>query len=241
MSGDPTDNLHTLHSQEEAVRAQSLAAIGTDGALKDHWTIISEAMNAVYAFSHDHKHQSDSELTLQMLGIRLFNAAATSIKLGQAGYYQKAFDGVRDVLETYFLVDYLTTNPEKIAEWKTADKKTRIAKFGPGFVRTELDKRDRYTSGVRKKVYDLISEYASHASYPGFRLIMNDQNLGEIGPFFNQQKHDAWLRELATRLMHAAVILVSNPEGQDQMLLLTRAHYLESVNQWMSKYMPTST
>jgi hypothetical protein len=57
-----------------------------------------------------------------------------TLQAGEAralGYYQKALDQVRDVFETYFLVDYLTTPQGKIAEWKAADKKARIAHFGP--------------------------------------------------------------------------------------------------------------
>ena len=116
----PTENLHSLHEHEEKLRAQSLEAIKAEGVLTDHLNIVSEAMNVIYAFSHDYQHQSDNELTLQMLGIQLFNAAGASVKLALSGYYQKAFDQVRDVLETYFLVDYLTTYPAKIAEWKVA-------------------------------------------------------------------------------------------------------------------------
>jgi hypothetical protein len=46
------------------------------------------------------------------------------------------------VIETYFLVDYLSTYPEKIDEWKLADKKKRISHFGPGITRNALDKRE---------------------------------------------------------------------------------------------------
>jgi len=194
-------------------------------------------MNVIYTFAHDHAHQSDNELTLQLLGIRLLNAAAASVKLALSGYYQKAFHQVRDIVETYFLVDYLTTYPEKIAEWKVADKRARIVHFGPGVIRNALDKRDGYSSGARKGIYDLISEYASHASYWGFSLVMNEKNLGEVGPFFDEKKLAAWLAELATRLSHAAVILVSNHEGKDLNLLATRAHYLDVVNAWTAKYL----
>ena len=167
----------------------------------------------------------------------MFNAAAASLKLGLSGYYQKAFDQVRDILETYFLVDYLTTHPGKISEWKAADKRARVAHFGPGFVRNALDRRDGYTSGERKKVYDLISEYASHASYPGFQLITDAQNLAQVGPFFNEKNLVVWLCELATRLSHAAVILLSNSEGEDLNLLKSRAHYLDAVNAWTATYL----
>lgn len=144
------------------------------------------------------------------------------------------------MLETYFLVDYLTTNPGKIQEWKVADKKKRIAHFSPGFIRTALDKRDGYTSQQRKKIYDLISENASHASYGGFRLVMNNRNMGEIGPFHDPVKLKMWLEELAKRLGHAAIILLSDFEGEDRVLDVTRAHYLATFNAWAKKYLGTA-
>jgi hypothetical protein len=217
-----TDNLISLHQHEEELRAKSLAVIEADAALSDHWTLVSEAMNAIYAFTHDHAHGSDNELTLQYLGIRLFNAAGASIKLALSGYYQKAFDHVRDVIETYFLVDYLATYPDKIGEWKSADKKKRISHFGPGLIRTALDKRDGYTSGERKRIYDLISEFASHASYSGISLTTTGPaNMARVGPFLDEKKLTIWLQEMAMRVSHAAVVLVSDPEGHDTKLLIT--------------------
>lgn len=232
-----TDNLISLHKHEEELRARSLAAIEADASLFDHWNLVADAMNAIYVFTHDHAHESENELTLQYLGIRLFNAASASVKLALSGYYQKAFDLVRDVIETYFLVDYLSTYPEKIDEWKRADKKKRISHFGPGVIRNSLDKRDGYTSGQRKKVYELISELASHASYSGISLTTTGPaNIAQVGPFFDEKKLATWLQEIAMRLSHAAVILASNPEGSDLKLLMTRKQYLEVVNRWWSKY-----
>jgi hypothetical protein len=234
---DATDNLTSLHKHEEELRVQSQAVIKADAALSDHWTLVAEAMNVIYAFTHDHEHGSENELTLQYLGIRLFNAAGASIKLALSGYYQKAFDQLRDVIETYFLVDYLSTYPEKIDEWKVADKRKRISHFRPGVIRNALDKRDGYTSGERKKIYDLISELASHASYPGISMTTTGpSNRAQVGPFFDEKKLKTWLQEIAMRLSHAAVVLVSNPEGSDLKLLMTRKHFLEVVNKWWATY-----
>jgi hypothetical protein len=235
-TSEATQNLHSLHQHEEGLRAKSLEEIDARADLREHFALISEAMNVIYAFSHDHEHANDDELTLQFLGIRLFNAAGAAQKLALSGYYQKAFDAVRDILETCFLVDFLTTYPDKISEWKAADKRVRIAQFGPGIIRNALDKRDSFTGGERKKIYDLLSEHASHASYPGFGLVTNDQNLGQVGPFFDEKKLAVFLQELAMRLSHAAVVLLSDHEGEDRKLLLTRAHYLHAVNTWSAKY-----
>jgi hypothetical protein len=216
---------------------KTLATIKADAALSDHWNLVAEAMNAIYAFSHDHPHGSEDELALQYLGIRLFNAAGASIKLAFAGYYQGAFGHVRDVIETSFLVDYLSTHPKEIDEWRRADRKKRMTHFGPGRIRTALDKRDGYTSGERKRIYDLISEYATHASYPGVTLTTTGPaNMAQVGPFFDEQKLRSWLGEMALRLSPAALVLLPHPDGSDMKLLATSAHYLEVCNKWWSKY-----
>jgi hypothetical protein len=205
---DPIENLHTLHGGEEKLRAQSLSAIEQRADLRDHLAIIAEAMNLIWAFSHDHSHQSDDELTMQILGIRLFNAAAASIKLALSGYYQKGFANVRDVIETGFLIDYLTTYPEKIAVWKAADDRTRQKLFGAGPIRKALDERDNYTGEKRKAIYSLISEAATHPTHRGFSLLINADNLGEIGPFFDEKKLVVWLHELTRHLPISAAQLV---------------------------------
>jgi hypothetical protein len=231
------DNLVSLHNQEEELRAKSLEAIKGDATLSDHWNLVAEAMNVIYAFTHDHIHESENELTLQYLGIRLFNAAGASIKLALSGYYQAAFHQVRDVIETQFLVDYLSTYPEKIDEWRRADKRKRVALFGAGIIRNALDKRDGYTSRERKRIYDLISELASHASYLGISLTTTGSaNIAPVGPFFDGKKLKVWLYEIAMRLSHAGLVLSSDPEGHDLNLLATRMHYLQLVNTWWSKY-----
>jgi hypothetical protein len=227
----------SLHTHEEELRARSLAVIQADADLSEHWNLIAEAMNAIYAFSRDHVHGSEDELTLQYLGTRLFNAAGASIKLALSGYYQTAFGQVRDVIETSFLVDYLSTYPEKIDEWRRADRKKRMSRFGPDPIRRALDKRSGHTSGERTRIYHLISEFASHPSYASVSLTTTGPaNMVHVGPFFDEQKLRSWLGETAIRLSHAALVLLPHPEGSDANLLMTQAHYLEVVNEWWSKY-----
>jgi hypothetical protein len=47
---EPTDNIDRLHAHEEQLRVAK-----RDG-LSDHWQLVQEAMNVIYAFSHDHEH-----------------------------------------------------------------------------------------------------------------------------------------------------------------------------------------
>ncbi len=60
--------------------------------------------------------------------------------------------------------------------------------------------------------------------------------MAQVGPFFDEKKLATGLQEMAMRLSHAAVVLVSNPEGSDLKLLLTYKHYLDVVNKWCATY-----
>jgi hypothetical protein len=231
-----TENLIALYNLEEQLRARSLAVIQADADLSEHWNMIAEAMNAIYAFAHDHVHASEDELLLQLLGIRLFNAAGASIKLALSGYYQKAFHQIRDVIETSFLVDYLKTHPEEIDEWRRADRKKRKTYFSAHRIRDVLDERDGYTSGARKKIYDTISELATHASYPGVSLTTTGAaRMAQVGPFFDEMKLRVWLGETTMRLTPAALRLLPE-DGSDVALLITLDHYMKVHQKWWSKY-----
>jgi hypothetical protein len=147
-----TDNLFSLHRHEEQLRASSLSAIEADATLRDHWNMLAEAMNVIYAFTHDHVHGSENELTLQYFGVRLSNAGGASTEFALSGYYQKAFAEVRDLIETCFLVDYLSTYPAKIAEWKLANKKQRISNFGLGIIRNARQTRRTHKWRTKKSM-----------------------------------------------------------------------------------------
>jgi hypothetical protein len=85
------------------------------------------------------------------------------------------------------------------------------------------------------RIYDLVSQYASHVTYRGFQMTAHG-GLGQIGPFIDEAKLQAWLEEMAKRFGHAAICLLSDFEGQDRRLDLTRNHYLEVTNAWGRKY-----
>jgi hypothetical protein len=77
-----------------------MALVFTDPELRRRLETIQKAMALIFAFTIDHTSRSDAEATMQLLGIRLFNAAASGIKLGLSGYYQTAFHQARDIMET---------------------------------------------------------------------------------------------------------------------------------------------
>ena len=230
------DNLSSLHKHEEEIRADSLAFVEKNLDLREHLSMIHDAMAVIYALAHDHANASDDELTVQYLGLRLFNTSASSLKLSLSGYYQSAFAIVRDVFETVALLDYMQSHPEQIVVWKASDKKQRINKFGPGTIRNALNERDQFPGNKRKEIYDRLSEYATHATAPGFRLLA-PEGLGKIGPFLSEKYLKAWIEEAVKFLVHGATIFMAHFDNIEPLLLLEKAAFLDQAKHWRKQYM----
>lgn len=145
------------------------------------------------------KNQAEDELTIQLLGIRLFNAGTSALTLMLAGYYQNSVMLLRDVLETRFLIDYFAIDPAKIRKWRASNEKERNREFGPVKVRQALDYQDKAEGGKRAQIYKLMCKYGTHPTYEGFRLV-TPGGLGEIGPFFNQKFLKGLLGKLVKHL-----------------------------------------
>ena len=151
------------HGHEEKLREESIALIRADLELSTRLAVIQKAMALIFGYTVDHTSRSDDEAAMQMLGIRLFNAAASGVKLALSGYYQTAFHQARDIMETGFLLDYFRTSPDKIPVWKGADRAARRKLFEPVQIRKALDERDGDTEMRR------AAEYGSFPSSPRMR------------------------------------------------------------------------
>lgn len=229
-------NLSTLHEHEEKIRADSLAFVDKNLDLREHLSMIHSSMSIIYSLAQDHSNASDDELTIQYLGLRLFNSAASSLKLGLSGYYQSAFAIVRDVVETVALLDYMKSHPAQISVWKASDKKQRINKFGPGSIRKALNQRDQFPGNKRKDIYELYSEYAAHATAPGFQLLA-PEGLGKIGPFFSEKYLKAWIGEAVKFLVHGATIFMAHFGNIKPPLIMEKATFLDQATRWYNQYL----
>jgi hypothetical protein len=69
-----------LHEGEEFLRGKTKAAIAGPNDLLRHFNAIAEAMTAIDHFSRSYARAGDDELTIQLLGIRLFNTSAGAIQ-----------------------------------------------------------------------------------------------------------------------------------------------------------------
>ena len=72
----------------------------------------------------------------------------------------------------------------KISDWKQSDKQKRFNKYRQKKIRDRLDNRDGLKENNRNHKYQIMCEYAAHATYPGFKLVA-PKKLVKIGPFFD--------------------------------------------------------
>jgi hypothetical protein len=230
------ENLKNLHKEEERIRVESLLAINADSASKDHLHMIEASLDTIHAFTILHEKPSRDELTIQLLGIRLFNAGASALALLLAGYYQNSVMLQRDLLETGFLVDYLTTHRAKIQEWRESNDKERENKFSQRKIREALDAHDNATGKRRAFIYKLMCKYGAHPSYEAFRLV-SPNGISQIGPFFEPKFLKHLLEELVKNLTYFALVHSGHFSGVPIGLLSGKAAFLEELRVWAGKYL----
>ena len=226
------DKLKNLSKREEEIENDSIVLLKSDAISDKRLTAYEDAMDVVFSLLNDHKNRSDDELTIQYIGIRLFNALAVSLRLMLSGYYQISFAIQRDMLEVAFLLDYFLYCPEKIVEWKNSTNDERIDKYSPGNIRKILDDRDGLVNKRRKKKYGLFCEYAAHVSYPGMKLVA-PKNLGEIGPFFDEKFLKNCFAELTENGFYSVLLFIAHFKNiKDANILKIKVEFSKQLADW---------
>jgi hypothetical protein len=215
-------NLQVTHDYEEKLRRESLRLIANDGELKSRFQTVERAMALIYSYTIDYQAQSDDEQTLQMLGARLFNAAASGVKLVLSGYYQTAFQQARDIMETGFLLDYFHSWPSYISVWKRSDRPTRRKYFDLSKIREALDERDGDVERERRVQYHRLSELTRHAT---FRAFATREGFGEFGPYVENKNLMTWAGETVARLGSATVIYGNHFPAADPAVIRTSREF----------------
>ncbi len=238
-------NLELLHEHEEEIREQSAFEKNKDPKLVDHLEIVHAALDMIYTLNTYYENQSDDELTIQLLGTRLFNSIVSSLKLLLSGYYQVSFMIQRDILETGFLLDFFSIDPSTISDWRNSNNKERLKKYGPAAIRKELDKRDKFKGEKRRQIYQQLCEYSTHPTYAGFGLLA-PEGLAKIGPFFSLEFLTSALEGLALYVPNFTVIYIRHfPVNQlsarfDKEFLKgfleADMNFLDRIKEWSSKY-----
>lgn len=233
-----TENLESLHEREEEIRTKSILEVNADLKLKDQLVMLQESLNLIFDLTKSYKNQTDDELTIQYVGIRLFNSIVSALKLLLSGYYQVSVIIQRDIMETGFLLDYFLSDKSKIQDWKKSSNKDRLKKYSPAIIREALDRRDGFKGKQRDQMYKLLCEYAAHPTYTGFKLVA-PKGLGEIGPFLDAKYLKATIAELSFRLPLFSIIYMSHFENLPPEFLTIKTEYLVKVKNWSQKYLET--
>jgi hypothetical protein len=199
-----------LHEGEASIRGKTKEAIARSNDLLWHFNAIAAAMTAIDHFSRSYAHTGDDELTIQLLGARLFNSSAGAVQGLMGGYYQNSVILQRDLLEVTFLIDFFRSNGERIAEWRGCTEGERNKKFSAYLIRTALDDRDGFTERKREAHYKLLCSAGAHASWQGFALLQPTHGgKARVGPYFAERALDAAALELAKICLTAAEVFLS--------------------------------
>ena len=237
LSNVAISNLEGLHTYEESFRERSIAHLKQDARLLEHYGMSAISMDIIHVLAVSHPNLSENELTIQKLGLRLFNNGATAIKLALSGYYQRALDIIRDNIEVIFLLDYFLTWSEQISVWSKASSKERKSNFSPLKIREVLDTRDGFTEKKGHETYSTFSEYATHATFDGFRLLVSEEtNLHTIGPFFDAKLLDISINELARHQCYAAAVFILDFPSTTKEISDGKHGYFLYAHDWRVKY-----
>lgn len=228
-------NLTSLHSHEEDVRQQSIAAINLDSEMSGHLLATHDALDHLTVLLQVPTTPGAPEHTLQLVAIRLFNSCASALKLGLSGYYQAAFQLLRDCLELVNLVDFFRIDSTALGRWQAADDKTLKRDFSPIKVRKALETHPDFAGQRRDRVYDMFSGFASHPSYKGFKLIAPG-NSPKLGPFFDETMLHSLLADLGKHLSHAALGVSMHFDDVDVPIMHAKALYLASLRRYHENY-----
>ncbi|NQS88337.1 hypothetical protein HQ584_00890 [Patescibacteria group bacterium] len=224
--------LKKLSEEEERIKKNSVMLLKSNANLDKMLGAYEKAMDMVFSLVTEYKIANDSELTIQYIGIRFFNALAVSLRLMLCGYYQISFAIQRDIIEMYFLLDYFLYCPAKIIEWKDASNGERIKNYSPRIIRDILDKRDGCVSKRRGEKYKMFCEYAAHVSYSGNKLVA-PKGFGMIGPFFDEKYLKNCFTELSDNGFYAVLLFMDYFENVgDKNISRIKLEFLKQLADW---------
>jgi hypothetical protein len=237
---DFPEKLINLHSREEFLRAKALKAIKGSEDLLHHVRIIEETMHLFDYFGGQYVHDDENKRTIQLLGIRVFNGAASSMKLLLSGYYQTAALQLRDMLETTFLLDYFSTDEKLIEAWRNDDKKSE-EQFRPGVVRDALDVRDGFKERKRGAAYKRLCKLAGHPTFAGIIMVRPiAEGDAHYGPFFEFTTMQAVLSEFAEIIAGAGAIFHRFFKCKKRDDYEMKIHFIEVQYAWRVKFFGNS-
>lgn len=208
-------DLKKYRQHENNIYRKSLNFLSKDERGKAHIELFNIAVSTNFSWIRQNQNPNENEMTIQFIGARMFNDAMTAYHDSLSGYYQSSFSAQRNLIEMQFLLDYFRTNKEMIKVWRESTNNQRYKKFGPHVLYKILDERDGFLEGKRKSDYQRFCELATHVSFPGMKLMANDKNQIEAGPFYNKKMVSNTIYELNKRYVYSVISLSSLLEAKE--------------------------
>jgi len=232
------ENFDRLHAEEEKLRTKALLIIEHDEGLKLHLNLIECAMGLAESL-RVYGPDSDDMKVIRTLGMRCFNAFASSLKLLTTGYSQTSALILRDILETAFLLDLFQSYRHLIAEWRLADSKTQREKFGPVSVRKLLDERDGNGGKKRAELYKLFSELAGHPNMKSDYMLRPHKDGDALaGPFIEELTLRAGLGEMGKLAVQIAESLDQFFDFENEHVAAERHKFKKLKAEWIGCFLP---
>lgn len=231
-------NFEELHKSEKEIRTTSILEINSQPHLKDHSDMLDVSLAVIKLFFMEYKRKNEEELIIQFLGARLYNSIVTALNLLLSGYYQISAMIQRDILETGFLIHYLSLYKSDILKWRNCSKKERMKDFSPHKIRQKLKEWYGTKGEKRDQVYQLLCSYASHPSFQGFELISKNGSV-HLGPFYDAGLLKAALEELVLRVPHFTNHFIDFFEieiPRDILFFEQTINFLKKLSQWNAKH-----
>lgn len=237
------ENILSVLGEENRIREKSLKEVQNNIELQDHVKIIDSGINLIMWISTERKHQNEEEEVLRQRGMRLGNDFTADVNLIFAGYYHVASMLIRSIEESSYLLFYFEEDRVRILEWRDASLQESLRKYPPRILRESFKKRmeehgsDQAQQDSLDVSYQFYCELGTHPSPEDWRLFrMNDTIL--LGPFFDPQRLDAYLHELAGKAIIAvsALVLAFGSVILVEPFLSTYKDYQRKTDEWLKKY-----
>lgn len=230
------ENLRKLHAAEEDLRLRGLGMVKGDEDLTRQIRLIETVMDFLQRYLNTHETTDPDEITVQHLGVRVFNAAAAALKLALGGYGQVSAGILRDILETTFLVDSFRTDRSRIAEWRNITEDKRGQAFGADAVRRYLDVRDKYTERRRRQAYMDLCRMGTHPTVQGFALLRAGDTGTPPGPFLASNILAATINELAKLMVEVGETFEAFLPNDGPSAIEAKTLLMEETGRWLERY-----
>ncbi len=174
--------------------------------------------------------------TIQLIATRLAFNSASALTLALNHYYLASMMIIRDIMETGFLLDYFSHNPDALSDWATCSDEDRKEKYKASVIYKKLAGLEKTHNNARKFIYSEYSKLFTHITpVSGFFIDKEGKRLIDQSFRENHLKFCIW--ELSLWTSFSSMVYLDNlfpkstrsPNSQIDKLTSSMKEYLFEV------------